>query len=96
MCTLTSTQTHTVRCPVTGTLEHCLKRLRRAWGHGVQLLTIGARGESHCSHKPLAHHHGSELATILLLPYLLQAIEHRDEEAHIREPLVVQVSDPLH
>lgn len=46
--------------------------------------------------QPLAHHHGSELATILLLPYLLQPIEHRDEEAHIREPLVVQVSDPLH
>lgn len=32
----------------------------------------------------------------LLLPYLFQPIEHRDEKAHVRQPLVVQVSDPLH
>lgn len=32
----------------------------------------------------------------LLLSYLLQAVEHRDEEAHVRQPLVVQVPDPLH
>lgn len=33
---------------------------------------------------------------LFFLPYLLQPIEHRDEEAHIRQSLVVQVSDPLH
>lgn len=67
-------------------------------GLGTWCPTTDHRGKMGVSllSQPLAHHHGSELATILLLPYLLQPIEHRDEEAHIREPLVVQVSDPLH